>query len=346
MQTMNPPLRFSLNATESPTYYNLTRYLLAQDWCLVAKQEADFSDDNFQFNLKAALQLEYKHLLAQLVAKNCPELMPTTYCINDQNWPAVLNQLASDSYLKSDKIVNKINNLAWILKPSLLNNGQEIKIFEKLTDIELHFLNSNRLGGEHVLQRYLSNPHLLRDDRKYSIRMFVIATNYDGCFLYPDGYYNVALHRYLSNDFSDLRSHLTNEHLQSHEANVLQIPTNRFAEFVSLYPQIKTSLTRLLKGWEEAFPDAFITDNPKTLAIFGVDFLVDATGRLWLLEANHGPCFPLSEDHPLHNYLYDKFWKAFIKEFVLPIALKQSKKTIIYQYLTRLTRGKNLAEND
>jgi tubulin--tyrosine ligase len=341
---MNRKLRFCLKASQSPTHYNLSRYLQEQNWCLSpTNEQADFSDENFQFNLKASEQLEYKHLLAQLVAKNCPELMPTTYCINDQNWPQVLNQLASDYYLPNDLLLNQIDNLAWILKPSLLNNGKEIKIFQKLTDLEAHFLSSKRLGGEHVLQRYLANPHLLRDERKYSIRMFVITTNYAGSFLYPYGYYNVALHPYAANDFKDLRSHLTNEHLQGHEANVLQIPAQRFVEFAALYPQIKIMVTAIIKALEQAHPHAFVTNKTRTLAIYGFDFLVDSTGRLWLIEANHGPCFPILDEHPLQGHLYYDFWQNFIKNFVLPIADNQPKNIINNNSFELLNTGNNLA---
>ncbi len=43
--------------------------------------------------------------------------------------------------------------------------------------------------------------------------MFVVMTNYAGAFLYPEGYLNVAQNPYQQDDYSDLRSHLTNEHL-------------------------------------------------------------------------------------------------------------------------------------
>ncbi|MBA3537354.1 MAG: tubulin-tyrosine ligase [Tatlockia sp.] len=342
---MNRQLRFFLKASQSPTHYNLSRYLLEQDWGLSpSTEQADFSDENLQFNLETSEQLEYKHLLAQLVAKNCPALMPTTYCINDQNWPQVLNLLAKDFYLVNNHLLNQIDNLAWILKPSLMNNGKAIKIFQKLADLEKHYLSSKRLGGEHVLQRYLTNPHLLRDDRKYSIRMFVITTNYAGSFIYPYGYYNVALHPYAANDFKDLRSHLTNEHLQGHEANVLQIPAQHFKAFSSLYPQIKKIVTAIIKGLELSHPHAFKTNKTRTLAIYGFDFLVDSTGRLWLLEANHGPCFPITDEHPLQSHLYYDFWQHFIENFVSPIADNQPKNTIKNNSFELLKTGNNLAE--
>ncbi|WED43099.1 YheC/YheD family protein [Legionella cardiaca] len=316
-------LHFSLKPNQSPTHYNLHRYLKVLGWHPSRfKWQVDFGDRNLQFHLAAAQCLEFKHLLAQLTNKYCPEVMPLTYCVNDTNWPLVLEQIADNHYLRAEDYYNQVDNLVWILKPALLNNGKEIKIFEKLSQLEAHFLSSERLGGEHVLQQYITEPHLLRppEGHKYSIRMFVVLTNYAGVYLYPRGYFNVALHPFQGKQFTDLRSHLTNEHLHDEEENVVQIPSWRFDFFTSFYPEIKAIIAATIKGLQQQYPQAFVCSRNPTLAIFGFDFMVDKNQRIWLLEANHGPCFPVGDEHPLQKYLYYDFWQAFITSFVLPIA--------------------------
>jgi hypothetical protein len=328
---MNSELRFCLDPSQSPTHYNLHRYLQERGWqSCSSSDQANFSDANLQFDTKAAESLEFKHLLAKLVAQYCPDLMPITYCINDENWPLILNKIANKYYLFNGQFANQIEGLVWILKPALLNNGKEIKIFQKLSELEQHYLSSKRLGGEHVLQRYLSNPHLLRDERKYSIRMFVVLSNYAGAYLYPQGYFNVAMHRFTPQDFSDLRPHLTNEHLEEDESNVIQIPSQRFESFASLYPQIKAQISAVIKGLEQLHPLAFVCDKRRHLAIYGFDFIVDNQGHLWLLEANHGPCFPISDEHPLQSHLYYDFWQHFMTSFVEPIGLEKPCNQIRY----------------
>ena len=47
--------------------------------------------------------------------------------------------------------------------------------------------------------------------------------------------------------------------------------------------------------------------------------MLDETGRLWLLECNHGPCFPKLDEHPLQAPLYHRFWRELINMFVAPI---------------------------
>jgi hypothetical protein len=323
---------FSQKSLNSPTYFNLSTYLKEQHWRQSALAFlADFNESNFQFDLAAAQQLEFKDLLAQLVARFCPERMPLTFCIQDSNWPVVLQQ-AADAFHREEGLQKKDHPI-WILKPALLNNGQHIKIFQCLSQLEEHFMSSNRLGGNHVLQQYLSHPHLLKGPvlgHKYSLRLFVVLTNYAGAYLFPKGYFNVALKPYLGDDFSSLSWHLTNEHLKEEVLNVVQIPTQQIALFKPFYTQIKTILTEVIGGLHQLHPKAFLCDKKRHLAIFGFDFMVDANEKVWLLEANHGPCFPTTSDHPLYSSLYYEFWQAFILSFVLPIAKKQPLKTIVY----------------
>lgn len=329
---LNSKFRFCLNPQLSPTAYNLSRYLQEYGWIPTRfNRLAHFSEQHLQFDTHAAEQLEFKHLLAELVAAHCPETMPITYCVNDYNWQFVVDQIIHNHYKDQDSHTQ----LVWILKPALLNNGKNIKIFRTISEIKAHFINPRRLGGEHVLQHYIS-PHLLREHHKYSIRLFVIATNYAGSYLYPQGYFNVALHPFDPNNFTDLRSHLTNEHLQDDETNVVQIPTQRFTAFDSLYPKIKAIVTTVFQGLQQRHPHAFSCKKQRALAIFGVDFMVDNHEQVWLLEANHGPCFPIQNEHPLQTHLYKEFWHAFIASFVIPIAVQSPPEAIQYHLFEKV----------
>ncbi|MDR3501906.1 MAG: tubulin-tyrosine ligase [Legionella sp.] len=333
-------LRFYLRQSQSPTYYNLCHYLQAQGWkSLRLNWRAHFSEKNFQFDLSAAQCLEFKNLLAQLVAPFSPQIMPDTYCINDHNWPLILNQIADEYYWQGNQYVDQIDSLAWILKPALLNNGQHIKLFQSLSQLERHYMSSDRLGGEHVLQHYLLHPYLLQGPEKghkFSIRIFVVLTNYAGAYIYPRGYFNVGLRPYQIDDLADLRPHLTNEHLSDEEFNVVQVRTQQYDLFKSFYPEIKAIASATVSALQKLHPQAFITEKQRLLALFGFDFIVDNDGRVWLLEANHAPCFPISDEHPLQLNLYYDFWQALIASFVEPIARQQAVDTIQYRLFEKL----------
>lgn len=296
---------------QSPTEYHLRKCLLARGWQPTGDaSQADFGSEHLAFHAQAAACLEYKHELTRLVAVFCPEIMPATFVINDQIWPQVLHGLRQ----RFDTEIP-----VWILKPSLLNNGQHIHLFQSLDEVEQHYLCAARMGGEHVLQQYITHPHLLRDSRKYSIRMFLVLTNFAGAFLYPHGYINVAMQRFSLGYLKNLAAHLTNEHLYGEEPNVIQIPADLFDFFPDLYPQIVTVLTRLITGLDKRYPDAFLEGKQRNIALFGADFMVDETGRVWLLELNHGPCFPIDEHHPLQACLYRDFWMTLVDQVVLPM---------------------------
>lgn len=318
--------RFCLPTSQSPTYLNIARALKRQGWHSTRFQwRANFSERNLDFDLAAAQTLEFKHLLALLIAKHGREIMPPTFYINDHNYREVLALITDEYYKKNDHVYDQIDHLIWILKPSLQNNGQNIKIYQRLSELHQHFLNPRRLGGDHVLQRYLINPHLL-NGHKYSIRMFVILTNDMGGYLYPYGYFNVARKPYQLHNFKDLSSHITNEHLRIDEPNVIQIPTTRGDFFPALYPNIKFIIGETLRALRAVHSAAFQAEHhhrERKLAFFGFDFMVDSAFNVWLLEVNHGPCFPTHPDHVLQRFLYDDFWQAVVNTFVTPIAQKQ-----------------------
>jgi len=331
---------FLLPENESPTYFNLSRYMKKQGWNESSDyMSANFTEKNFQFDSITAECLEFKNKLANLVEQYCPEVMPLTFCINDQNWISVLNDIASKFYQRDNQVIDTIKNLVWILKPAELNNGKHIKIFQNLSELEEHYLRPHRLGGGHVLQQYITNPHLLKGPsagHKYSIRMFIILTNYDGAYLYPEGYFNIAMQPYQDSNFGDLRCHLTNEHLSDEKINVIQIPTEKYNLFKPLYPKIKNIAKSVINALKKQYPHSFNCNTNRTLAIFGFDFLVDNNNYVWLLEVNHGPCFPITDDHPLQQSLYKIFWQSIISCFVETIAVNKPIAEVKYQLFEKL----------
>ncbi len=323
MQSVNKShkrYRFRNTTDFSPTLYQLEQFMQTAGmkstrWGWRAK----FTERNLNFAEDACECLEYKHLLAQLVASYCPQVTPETYILNDYSWSSVLSDVAHSHYMTQQTLEDEVPGLAWILKPALLNNGQHIKIFKHLSAIEAHMLHPNRLGGPHVLQRYISNPDLY-EKRKYSLRFFVVITQEAGAFLYQEGYLNVALTPYPELNFGDLSAHLTNEHLDHNHGSVVQIPTTGQAKNAVWYPQIRSIVKSVSNALEQAFPNAFIVQKDRTFAVFGFDFMLDDQEHMWLLEVNHGPCFPIEPHHPLQETLYLNFWQAMVAQFVIPIA--------------------------
>jgi hypothetical protein len=210
-------------------------------------------------------------------------------------------------------------------------------LFESLEQVYQHYLSTDRLGGPHVLQQYVDRPHLLQG-HKYSLRMFVVISNYCGSYLYPQGYFNIARQSYQPNDLSMLGAHLTNEHLPLQgESAHHQIPTSQCPSFEGIYEKIVSAVKQVLAALKRQAPELFFSlEAHAAFSLFGFDFMLDEQLRLWLLEVNHGPCFPKSEHHPLQDYLYRDFWQKITGCFVMPILRDDQKIFVPEQEFLRM----------
>ncbi|MGL5741478.1 MAG: hypothetical protein ACRCXC_02460 [Legionella sp.] len=98
--------------------------------------------------------------------------------------------------------------------------------------------------------------------------------------------------------------------------NVVQRLSDEMAIFQSYKERISSSCQLVVKTLKNQFAPIWEYSQP-IIACFGFDFLVEAEGnRVWLLEVNHGPCFPVEDSHPLFHVLYRPFWQQLIKRFV------------------------------
>ncbi|NDH09152.1 MAG: tubulin-tyrosine ligase [Gammaproteobacteria bacterium] len=298
---------FHLQAFASPAACMLHTVMQQRGW--VEAVPAFFSDAALIFPEDIATTLEYKHLLAAHCQDQGFDFLPLTYHIDDNSWADVLRALPKD--------ISK-----WILKPSMLNNGQDIHLFHDQADIVAHFLSPHRMGGPQVLQAYIDKPHLLKgpnSGHKYSLRLFVIACLPYGIFLYPEGYYNVSLFPYVADHRDSLQGHVTNEHVLKDRRNVIQIPSSQYQ---AIFGPCEEAIFSLLKTLFSSF--SYPQTSTLQLGFFGMDLMLDHDEKLWLLEANHGPCFPVSSDHPLQLPLYQGFWESMLIELLEPLAAKRS----------------------
>ena len=301
---------FRLDGNQSPTHLNLARLLTEQGWQAGNISDTAFVDDSWlHFSSLISETLEYKHLLAAfLQSTELDYLMPETFFIDDEIWPSVLSKIDALS-----------SCLPWILKPSMLNTGQHIHIFPGLDAVEAHFTSSKRMGGPQVLQRYIDRPQLIKgpsEGHKFSIRQLVVLSTHAGSGLYPHGYLNIALKPYQPDNFNHLTAHLTNEHLDDERINVVQRLSTEMEIYQPYKPEIIKVCKLLITTLKREFAPLWQDCKPR-IACFGFDFMVEAVSeRLWLLEVNHGPCFPVDASHPLFNTLYQPFWQHVVKQFI------------------------------
>ena len=148
----------------NPTRCGIARALLSQGFLSVScSAKAGFSDKNIASNLPFASILEQKHLMTEFINRHCHKIIPLSYRINDYNFRYVINRISKQEYVKNFFFRH---GSRWILKPALLNNGEHIHLMNSLQEVKEHYHQNNRMGGEHVLQKY-HNPHIIKFQIQY-----------------------------------------------------------------------------------------------------------------------------------------------------------------------------------
>lgn len=317
---MNIPYRFYFFSERMAIRFHLSKRLLAMGWQRASNaSEAQFSDENLILDDEISKNLEYKHLLAALVKKYCPDCMPITYHLTDENYSKIFSEIIYKHYTVNGKYIPTLN-IKWILKPSMLNNGDNIHLFNSLEEVKRYYSNPHRLGGDHVLQEYISHPDLI-DGRKYTFRLHAILTNYAGVFINRQGYVNIsALPFDINDNFKHKKMHITNYVLDGEFANISQLSTLELADFKDAFTQIFNIVKMCISGLLKMYPSYLRPDKIKRFEIFGFDFIMDENKKMWLLEINQGPDAPMFETNALNPILWDPFWNTVIEDFVLPVS--------------------------
>jgi tubulin--tyrosine ligase len=229
-----------------------------------------------------------------------------------------------------------IKDLKWILKPSMLNNADNILLFNNVEELKAHFANPKRLGGDHVIQRYLHNPDLI-EGRKYTFRVSAVVTNYGGIFFYKQGYVNISAHPFVDDNFENKKIHITNYVLDGDFSHIEQRPTQAIADYPVVYQQMCVIASTIFKAIIKENPSYLQSQKEKAFEIFGFDFMQDQNKKLWLLEINQAPDAPTFEENKLDNILWAGFWQDIIDEFVIPISQQIAPKRGYAHYTQLLT---------
>ncbi len=279
------------------------------------RQAADFTEDNLCLDNHALLHLERKDLLWRLLEAQQAPYMPRSIVLEEQNKADCINELAQ---WKSEN-----PEVVWIAKPALLNNGTQIRLFDTVEALETFFHGKEYLRGPYVVQQYLTSPHL-HGGCKYAYRLFVLVTNYDGCYLYPQGYANISRELYKTGAWQQRKMHITNLMLDGVMTDILQLRTADMPTFSAHFVQIQHIVTDVLRHFLNQFPEVIQIHSQPAFELLGFDFACDAQGKVWLLEVNHGPDCPRPVDnHPLYTTFWIPFWHSIAEEFALPIACQK-----------------------
>ncbi|OAF62187.1 hypothetical protein VC83_01017 [Pseudogymnoascus destructans] len=241
----------------------------------------------------------------------------------------------------------------WILKPGMSDRGQGIRLFDSEETLQSIFDEweaerpesddeeeddgeANMHDGKDyimtsqlrhfITQPYIHPPLLLQDNpHKFHIRTYVLAIGALTVYVYRPMLALFAGTPYTAPAaLPDLRAHLTNTCLQdgSRDGSVAAfwelgatqpgLPSSWqedvFAQICEVTGELFEGAARTMGTHFQALPNAF--------EVFGVDFVVDKEGGVWLLEVNAFPDF--GQTGEAHADVVEGLWEGVVDVAVKP----------------------------
>jgi hypothetical protein len=208
----------------------------------------------------------------------------------------------------------------WIAKIPFKDNGNGIEIIsnqkelnQSLAKIKSGLDNSkydrkNKISSNIIMQKYLTNPLLTSDNKKFDLRVYFLIASIDPLIVfYHDGYLRVALDRY-DPTLQNKRGHLTNANIQKlnnmQNYKLRKESTRRnFNELKGIIHQ-RNDLNSIRCSIEKALVDILVATKksiyksslncPNCFSLLGADFMVDNTkmNNVWISEVQSGPGLP------------------------------------------------------
>jgi Tubulin-tyrosine ligase family len=211
--------------------------------------------------------------------------------------------------------MNKGQNM-WMIKPIDFNRGNGIEMLStalalprilKTVDGQIK-TSHGKARGRLLMQKYIEDP-LLIDNRKFDIRMWVLLDCHLNLYIFPEGYLRLSSEDYSIYDTGKL-IHLTNNAVQAHGANYGKFEHGNQISFTDFRRLLKTDESYSHIEWNtKVYPQMFrqikiafnstinkLNSNrrERNFELFGIDFMIDTAGGVWLIEVNTNPCIELA----------------------------------------------------
>jgi len=219
----------------------------------------------------------------------------------------------------------------WILKPTRGSKGDQIVCMNDIKKIVIFLDGKHECNECWVVQKYIENPLLLPGSRKFDMRCWVLL-NYDySIWIYTEGVFRTCSVPFSLEDLDNKFVHLSNHCIQeTHPDYGKYEPTNEmfykeFDQFLVesgaaasgitlasyILPQVEyVCVQTLLAGREsmELPPSATYS----SFNLFGFDFMIDQSYRVWLLEVNSSPAVAAALNAELAGDLVEVAIESYI----------------------------------
>ncbi|CAD8057988.1 unnamed protein product [Paramecium primaurelia] len=310
-------------------------------------------ENNFHLGNKKAL---FYNMKAYYESQNINvfDNLPVTYHIKSQDGQEYQQFL--DAYRERQQMINseqeKRRNI-WIIKPGeITNRGNGIKISEDLNEIQ-SILNSrevhkNGIYKTFIVQLYIDRP-LLYNKRKFDIRCYSMYVSINGNqkgYWYTEGYVRTSSKEFSMKNLTNKMIHLTNDAVQKKGEDYGKYEKGNkvsFEDFGVYIENLGGDFTKIYQKMKQMATDQFkavygkMDQNKKenTFEIFGLDFMIDESFKVLMIEANTNPsieiCCPLLSK--LIPQMLDNAFKICLDPIFPPPNFYNPKKIVCENYL-------------
>lgn len=199
-----------------------------------------------------------------------------------------------EDFMRRCQEVDGFGDGMWVIK-SKGSHGSGINIVDGVAQIQQQFAGCKE-PSHTIIQRYISNPALV-EGRKFDLRTYLaVVSTAPLVAFYHDGFIRRAQALYTANS-SDTLGHVTNAKGQTtkkhyadfswmSEALHAEDPATFARDFVQreLRPRAKRVLNLMLHAAR-----VHLEPIKGRFHVFAMDWVVDASGKVWLLEGNLNP---------------------------------------------------------
>lgn len=292
-----------------------------------------------------------KHYLANTiavyVAKNPDSILkiaaPESYNL-EVDYAEFLDDSLDEAYelrciLEENEDRDSEERSLFILKPSMSDRGQGIRLFQTIEELQNIFDSFDEPGTDDeddengittsqlrhfIVQKYVQNVLLLPEhfNRKFHIRTYVVASGALKVFVFRDMLALFALSPYKPDNFTSLKGHLTNTCLQGEKKDENSV--HLFWKLKGLSEESKNVIfDKLCSITGDLFKAALgggsinFQPLPNAFEIYGLDFLVTEDLSVKLLEVNAYPDFGQTGDE-LKEIVIDGLFTGITEKIVGP----------------------------
>jgi len=258
---------------------------------------------NYNRNCKSITD---KAMLTQTLLKHfaenefldCDKFLPETYLF----WPG-RNEVSQHKNFES-AFNRNIGHNVWIIKPCSESHGNGIFLSSNFDEITDHMNNQPEGSKPWLAQRYVEKPLLLRNSRKFDIRVWVLLTHDFKVYLHREGVMRTSSVEFTMSDLKNKFIHMTNHSIQEEHEDFGKHEEGNEIFFESFdhsdLLEVDITLDEIMSQIKEAVRETFLAAKPvlerideiddyHSFMFFGFDFMLDEDKKVWLLEVNASP---------------------------------------------------------